>query len=87
MRGSATDRYLNGLSVQQAQDFVSFSLMQGTFTKRVGDGSGNVAFDNYTLQGGAFNRFPDAQENNQGETEQGVTVYNIFFAKVTRGIA
>lgn len=87
MRGSATDKWLNGLSAQQDKDTVTFSLLQGAFAKRIGDGQGNVSFDTYTLLGGAFQRFPDVQENNQGETEQGVTVYQIIFADCQRALA
>ena len=87
MRGSATDKWLNGLSVEQDNDFVSFSLIRGAFAKRIGDGQGNVTFDTYTLLGGAFQKFPDAQENNQGETEQGITIYTIIFADCQRALA
>lgn len=87
MRGSATDKYFNGLSVEQDKDFVAFSLMRGSFAKRIGDGEGNITFDNYTLLGGAFQRFPDSQENNQGETEQGVSIYTIIFADCQRALA
>lgn len=86
LRGSADDRWLNGLSVMQEKDLPSFPVMNGSFTKRIGDGNGNVRFDNYVLLGGVFQRFPDAQENLQGETEQGTTVYQIFFAKAERAI-
>lgn len=86
LRGSADDRWLNGLSVQQDRDLPAFKVMNGSFTKRIGDGNGVVRFDNYVLLGGVFQRFPDAQENLQGETEQGTTVYQIFFAKAERGI-
>lgn len=87
MRGSATDKWLNGLSAAQDKDFVSFELMRGMFTKRIGDGQGNVSFDNYTLLGGAFQKYPEVQENNQGETEQGVSIYTIIFADCSRALA
>lgn len=87
LRGTPTDRWLNGLSAQQDKDFVAFELLRGAFAKRIGDGKGNVSFDTYTLLGGAFQRYPDVSENNQGETEQGVTIYQIIFADVSRAIA
>jgi len=87
LKATPTDKYLNGLSAQQDNDFVATSLLRGTFTKRVGDGNGKVSFDNYTLLGGAFQRFPDASENNTGETDQGVTVYQLIFAQAKRAIA
>lgn len=87
IRGSKNDRWLNGLYVQQRRDLPSFTLMNGSFTKRIGDGLGNVHFDNYVLLGGAFRRAVDTQENNNGDTEQGSSVYTIFFSKVERSIA
>lgn len=86
VRGSKDDTFLNGLSIQQDRDLPSFPLMNGSFSKRVGDGTGVVRFDNYVLLGGAFQRFPDVQENLVGETEQGTTVYTIIFAIVQRAI-
>lgn len=86
VRGGAEDKWLNGLSIQQERDLPSFPLMNGVFTKRVGDGQGNITFDSYTLLGGVFQDFPDVQENLQGETEQGTTVYTLTFAKAQRGL-
>ena len=87
IRGGKDDKYLNSLSIQQNKDLPSFSLMNGSFTKRVGDGTGSVKFDNYVLLGGVFQRFPDVQENLVGETEQGTVVYTIIFAKAERALA
>lgn len=87
IRGGKDDKFLNGLSIQQDKDLPAFSLINGSFTKRIGDGSGNVHFDNYVLLGGAFQRFPDVQENLVGETEQGTVVYTIIFAKAQRALA
>lgn len=87
IRGSSDDIYFNSLSISQDSDLPSFSLMNGAFAKRIGDGQGKVAFDNYVLLGGAFQKNPDVQENLNGETEQGVTVYTIFFSSAKRGIA
>ncbi len=86
VRGSADDIYFNGLSLSQSRDLPAFTLMNGTFTKRIGDGTGRVKFDNYVLQGGVFRKNVDVQENLQGETEQGSSVYNLFFAKAQRAI-
>lgn len=86
IRGSADDRWLNGLSIEQNKDLPSFSLLRGAFTKRVGNGYGSISYDNYILVGGAFNRYPDTQENLQGETEQGSTVYSIVFARAERAL-
>lgn len=87
VRGSSDDKFLNSLSLNQDKDLPTFSLMNGVFAKRVGNGSGHVNYDNYTLLGGAFQRFVDVQENLQGETEQGTAVYTLIFANVKRAIA
>ena len=86
IRGSADDRWLNGLSIQQNRDLPSFTLLRGSFSKRVGNGFGEISYDTFVLIGGAFQRYPDVQENLQGETEQGSTVYQIIFAKAERAI-
>lgn len=86
LRGSDDDIYFNGLSISQSKDLPAFSLMNGSFSKRIGNGAGIVKFDNYVLQGGAFRKNVDVQENLQGETEQGTSVYQIFFAKAQRTI-
>ena len=86
VRGSSDDKFFNGLSIKQDKDLPTFVLMNGSFTKRIGDGTGKVTFDNYVLLGGAFQRIPDVQENLVGETEQGTTVYTIIFAKAERAL-
>ena len=87
VRGSEQDIYFNGLSIQQSRDLPTFTLMQGSFSKRVGDGFGNVKFDNYTLLGGVFTkRAPQVTENLNGETDQGVSIYNITFATASRSL-
>ena len=84
--GSKDDMFLNGLSIQQGKDLPSFSLINGTFAKRIGDGQGHIKFVNYTLLGGVFNNNVETNENPAGETEQGVAVYKLFFASAQRAI-
>ena len=87
VRGSEEDIYLNGLSIQQSRDLPAFSLLQGSFSKRVGDGFGSVKFDTYVLLGGVFTkRAPQVSENLNGETDQGVSIYNIKFATASRAL-
>lgn len=86
LMNSSDDKFLNGLYIQQKNDLPSFNLMNGSFSKRVGDGQGNVSFNTYTLLGGAFQRKPGAQDNVNGDTEQGTVEYNIFFAQASRAI-
>lgn len=84
--GSKDDIFLNGLSVQQDRDLPSFTLLTGRFAKRVGDGQGNVRFINYILSGGVIDNNVNTNENLQGETEQGLSVYRLFFAQAQRAI-
>lgn len=86
IRGSSDDRWLNGLSIEQNRDLPSFKLLRGSFSKRIGNGYGEITYDNYMLIGGVFQKYPDTQENLQGETEQGSTVYQIIFSRAERAI-
>ena len=86
LMNSGDDKFLNGLYIQQKNDLPTFPLINCSFTKRVGDGQGNVSFNTYTLLGGAFLRQPSVQENVNGDTEQGTVEYNIFFSQASRAI-
>ncbi len=87
LAGGKDDAFLNGLNVQQTQDLPSFNVINGSFSKRVGDGSGNVRRINYTLLGGVFRQNIDAQENPVGDTEQGTALYRLTFASGQRAIS
>lgn len=86
LAGGKNDAFLNGLSIQQERDLPAFPLMNGSFSKRVGDGKGNVRRINYTLLGGTFRQNVDAQENLTGDTEQGTALYRMTFAQGARAI-
>lgn len=84
--GSSDDIWLNGLSIEQERDLPTFTLLNGSFTKRIGNGAGKVKFINYVLLGGVIRQNIDTDENLQGETEQGIAVYRLFFAEAQRAI-
>lgn len=84
--GGSVDKFLNGLRVQQDTDFVRFTLMNGAFTKVLGDGEGNVVYNQYILKGMMFKKFPGAKGNSAGDTEQGKVTYVIDGAVATRGL-
>jgi len=84
--GSDTDVTLNSLLSDMLSDFASFSLMSGSFTKRVGDGSGKTHDVVYQLTGGIFKRWPNAKSNAEGDTDQSVAVYEIDFLNNSRSI-
>ena len=87
LAGGKDDAFLNGLNVQQTQDLPSFNVINGSFSKRVGDGTGKVRRINYTLLGGVFRQNIDAQENPTGDTEQGTALYRLTFASGQRAIS
>ena len=84
--GSKDDIWLNGLNVELERDLPAFNLLNGSFAKRIGDGSGKVRFINYVLLGGVIRQNIDANENLQGETDQGIAIYRLFFAQAERAI-
>ena len=86
LRGSDSDKYLNGLLYKQQQDFVSTTLMTGSITKRLGDGYGKVTFDTYTLRGMVISKVPGTKGNVNGDTDQGKTQYTFKGALAVRGI-
>lgn len=86
LRGSSDDQFLAGKKATFEQDYAAGELANGSFVKRLGDGSGNVVNDVYSLKGGAFQRGIDSKENVQGDTDQAVSVYNMIFAACVKGI-
>ena len=84
---SDDDKFLNGLLMKQQRDLPSFELLTGTFTKRVGDGFGNISYNSYPLQGGVFTKLPDVKDNVNGDKEQAIITYNLKFALAPRVVA
>ena len=84
--GSSSDIKLNGYMQDMVSDLAGFTLLTGSFTKRVGDGKGNTHDAVYQLNGGVFKRFPNAKTNAEGDTEQSVAVFNIDFLNTGRSI-
>jgi hypothetical protein len=85
--GSADDKFLNNLLENQKKNFTGFTLLDGSFVKRVGDGSGNTTDIVYTLAGGIFVKRVEAKSNVEGDTEQAVAVYTLRFSKGTKSIS
>lgn len=86
IRGSADDKYLNGQLAAQKNDFAGFTLVDCVFTKKVGDGQGNITNDQYITNGGVFQKRVEAKQNVEGDTEQSVAIYSLKFAKAPRSI-
>jgi len=86
LRGSADDKYLNGEMNRYKRDPAAYTLLDGEIIKRVGDGTGKVTNDVYTLDGGIVQKMPNVKENVEGDTEQAVTIWQILFANSDRSL-
>jgi hypothetical protein len=86
IRGSADDKFLNGLMAQQQNNFAGFTLLVGQFIKKLGDGQGNIASDTYITSGGVFTKQVEVKMNVEGDSEQSVAIYTIRFSNAPRVI-
>ncbi len=77
--GSADDKFLNSRLQEMKNNFSSFILLTGIFTKRSGDGLGKISTKVYQASGGVFQRQVPAKTSAEGDTEQSVAVYTIIF--------
>lgn len=84
LRGSADDKFLNGLLAQQQANFAGTVLLIGQFIKKIGNGQGNITSDTYIMGGGIFTKIPEAKTNVEGETEQSIAIYTIRFSNAPR---
>lgn len=78
------DKYLNSLLQQQNTAFSDFGLMSCVFTKRVGDGAGNISSVIYQLSGGVFSKSVEVRTSARGDVEQSVAVWPIRFGNWVR---
>lgn len=86
IRGSGDDKFLNGVLAQQMNNFAGFPLMPASFTKKVGDGRGNITNDVYVCSGGIFVKRVEANSNVEGDSEQSLAIYELKFANSPRAI-
>ena len=84
LRGSADDKFLNGLMSNQNLNFAGFVLMTGEFIKKLGDGQGNITSDTYIMSGGIFKKRVNAKTNVEGDTEQSIAIYMMTFSNSPR---
>lgn len=78
LKGSSDDMFIHTYYKTYELDSATFILGNGSFSKRLGDGSGNVIYDTRYLKGLHFNRPAyDAVSNVNGNTDQAVTVYTM----------
>lgn len=83
---SADDKYLNSRMQEMKNDFSTFILLTGAFTKRAGDGKGGISSGVYQLSGGVFKKQIEAKTSAEGDVEQSVAVYTITFGNGNRSI-
>lgn len=86
VRGSADDKFLNGLLTSQNSNPAGFSLMIAEFIKKLGDGQGNILSDIYVLSGGIFMKQVEGKSNVEGDTEQSVAIYMMKFSNAPRAL-
>lgn len=84
VRGSADDKFMNGLLAQQAANFAGMVLLFGSFIKKLGDGLGNITSDTYIMSGGVFTKRVEGKMNVDGDSEQSVAIYTIKFSNAPR---
>lgn len=87
LRGSNDDKVLDSWLQSQLADFSAFLMIGGSFTKRVGDGQGNITGDTGIMSGGIFKRAVNSMSNAEANTDQSVAVYQFEFADVQRAVA
>jgi len=86
LKGSPDDQFILTYYKTYELDSALFIVGNGSFSKRLGDGAGNVVYDTRYLRAVHFTKAPyDATQNVNGETDQAVTVYT-FQAIVDRTI-
>jgi len=85
--GSADDKYLNAEMNSYLNDPAAYTLLAGEFIKRVGDGNGNTNNITYSMNGGIIQKMPVVKENVEGDTEQSIVVWTVFFANTARSIS
>ncbi len=86
LRASDDDTFLNGIIQDLKNDPASFTLLDGQFVKRVGDGQGFVSNDTYILGGGVPTRQVPATSDADGSTDQSIAVYEFKFTNANRAI-
>lgn len=86
LTGSSDDKYLNSRMQEMKNGFSDFILLTGSFTKRTGDGVGNINSVVYQCQGGIFKKQVEAKTSSEGDVEQSVSAYTISFGNASKSI-
>lgn len=86
LKGSEDDKFLNSAFQGMKNDLPSFTLLKLNYTKRIGDGSGEVINEVYSMEGGVFVQPVDVKSNTEGDPDTGVSLYRLTFANNTRSL-
>lgn len=86
LRGSPEDIYLNQREAQYINDSSGFIAYTGNFVKRIGNGLGAVAADNYIAAFGVPKKLVSVKENAAGDVTQAVAEHYITFGQVIRAV-
>lgn len=84
--GSSDDKYMNSRFQEMQGNRAGFNLFSSSFTKRVGDGEGNISSVVYKNDGGIFKKSVEVKSSAEGDTEQSIAIYTITFANSSRSI-
>lgn len=85
MMSSPDDKRLNGL-IPKSESFAETVTLTGSVVKQIGDGTGKVSYNTYTLAGGMVQKKPPVKSNVNGDASQAVVEYTIIFANGNRSI-
>lgn len=82
LKGSPDDKFLNSEISSFKNNRPGYVLLSGEFIKKVGDGKGNITNCIYKFSNGVIQKYPVAEEDVAGDTEQAISVYVISFARL-----
>lgn len=78
LKGSKTDVNMLNKYHTSLKNFAELILLNGTLTKQLGDGFGNLKYWTFSLEGVAISKAPGAKINVNGDVEQAVTEYELI---------
>ena len=87
LMGSADDKFLNSEITSYLNNRPGYVLLSGEFTKKVGDGKGNITNKTWKFSNGIIQKYPTGKENVDGDTEQALSIYQLIFAQLDNIIA
>lgn len=86
IKGSDDDKILQSYIDSYHADPAGFLALSGTIVKRLGDGQGNLTREIYPLAGGVPEKNVETKTNENGDTEQVLSVYVFNFLDTERGL-